>query len=159
MLRLTAHAADPRGLQGSTAQQALVARAQQYMIRRTSETLKQYLPAKVQEVRTRLISALCCVHEFGCTRHAALHAFSHRCKEGPWHATSALAASALPSTRQCRSTATPLCNAPHSAVPLHRSPTCVTCQVIFCKMSALQHSIYKGFLASEAVTGAGRAAG
>lgn len=28
------------------------------------------------------------------------------------------------------------------------------CQVIFCKMSALQHSLYKGFLASEAVSGA-----
>lgn len=111
-----------------------MARAQQYMIRRTSETLKQYLPAKVQEVRSLLISAPCCGHEF------RLHCMRVRNAA----ATSALAAH---------------CVALHSAVPLHRSPTCVTRQVIFCKMSALQHSIYKGFLASEAVTGAGRAAG
>lgn len=41
----------PAGLlpQGTKAQQVLVSKAQQYMIRRTSETLKQYLPAKVQE--------------------------------------------------------------------------------------------------------------
>ncbi len=43
--------------QGAAAQQALVSRAQQYMIRRTSETLKQYLPAKVQEVRP---TCTCC---------------------------------------------------------------------------------------------------
>lgn len=36
-------------MQGSAAQRQLVELAQQYMIRRTSETLKQYLPAKVQE--------------------------------------------------------------------------------------------------------------
>ena len=47
MARLPLHAHP----QGAAAQQALVSRAQQYMIRRTSETLKQYLPAKVQEVR------------------------------------------------------------------------------------------------------------
>jgi hypothetical protein len=37
-------------LQGQAAGQQLVERAHQYMIRRTSETLKQYLPAKIQEV-------------------------------------------------------------------------------------------------------------
>ena len=41
----------PCSPQGAAAQQVLVARAQQYMIRRTSETLKQYLPAKVQQVQ------------------------------------------------------------------------------------------------------------
>ncbi|PSC67575.1 hypothetical protein C2E20_8771 [Micractinium conductrix] len=44
------NATDKQLEKGTAAQQQLVALAQQYMIRRTSETLKQYLPAKIQEV-------------------------------------------------------------------------------------------------------------
>ncbi|KAL4421506.1 hypothetical protein ABPG75_010797 [Micractinium tetrahymenae] len=70
-----ANATDKQLEKGTAAQKQLVELAQQYMIRRTSETLKQYLPAKVQEV-------------------------------------------------------------------------------IFCKMSALQHALYRGFLTSEPVSAA-----
>ena len=46
-------------LQGAAAGQQLVERAHQYMIRRTSETLKQYLPARIQEVREAQGGRLC----------------------------------------------------------------------------------------------------
>ena len=45
-------------VQGQAAGQQLVERAHQYMIRRTSETLKQYLPAKIQEVGAGLCGCL-----------------------------------------------------------------------------------------------------
>lgn len=63
----------PCRLQGAAAQQALVSCAQQYMIRRTSETLKQYLPAKVQEVRLMDFGGacrVCCRLQWPC-HHAA----------------------------------------------------------------------------------------
>lgn len=122
--------------QGAAAQQALVSRAQQYMIRRTSETLKQYLPAKVQEVRP---AGSCCAPTHNI--HLGLRILCFGMHSNLTHAT----------TRASR----------HPGIPSIKglgsrpSPKPAAPQVIFCRMSALQHSIYKCFLASEAVTGAG----
>jgi hypothetical protein len=44
-------------MQCAKAQQVLVSRAHDYLIRRSSDTLKQYLPAKVQEA-----SRHCCAN-------------------------------------------------------------------------------------------------
>lgn len=118
--------------QGTAAQQALVSRAQQYMIRRTSETLKQYLPAKVQEVSADVPGWA--ADALGAERRHTVPARCACCR------ASSHAAAGNPQARQLAWDQFELCLSTPS-------------QVIFCKMSALQHSIYKGFLASEAVKG------
>lgn len=115
-------------LQGAAAQKQLVEVAQQYMIRRTSETLKQYLPAKVQE--------------------ASLQAWAgahHQPRHTEWGAT-------LKQGQRAQAPSIPV--GPGTLLAALRmlpNPSCT--QVIFCKMSGLQHALYKGFLESEPVAG------
>ena len=134
-------------LQGTAAQKQLVELAQQYMIRRTSETLKQYLPAKVQEVSSGGGGRGPCPGQPGVCSKRGMQCIVMliRPRGGPC-ASVCTVREAVPSAH--------VLPAPCWA---HHTPCLPPCsaQVIFCKMSGLQHALYKGFLASEPVTGGG----